>query len=60
MTAIYILLSVSLFVAVCFLIAFIWCVRKGQYEDTYTPSVRILYDETDERKSAASDSRDCS
>jgi cbb3-type cytochrome oxidase maturation protein len=27
------------------LIAFIWSVKSGQYQDTYTPSVRILLDE---------------
>ncbi|WP_244405204.1 MULTISPECIES: cbb3-type cytochrome oxidase assembly protein CcoS [Ignavibacterium] len=27
------------------MIAFIWSVKSGQYQDTYTPSVRILLDE---------------
>lgn len=31
--------------AVIFLILFIWSVKSGQYEDTYTPSVRILFDD---------------
>ena len=34
----------SLIVAVSFLIAFLWAVKTGQYEDTHTPSVRILFD----------------
>jgi cbb3-type cytochrome oxidase maturation protein len=33
--------------AVAFLIAFIWAVKSGQYEDTYTPSVRILFDDAE-------------
>jgi len=28
-----------------FLIGFLWAVKKGQYEDTYSPSVRILFDD---------------
>jgi cbb3-type cytochrome oxidase maturation protein len=28
-----------------FLIAFIWSVKKGQYDDDYTPSVRMLFDD---------------
>ncbi len=46
MSAIFILLGASLVVAVGFLIAFIWSVRNGQYDDDYTPSVRMLFDET--------------
>ena len=45
MSAIYLLLSLSLLVALGFLAAFIWAVRSGQYEDTQTPSMRILMDE---------------
>jgi cbb3-type cytochrome oxidase maturation protein len=32
-------------VAIGFLIAFIWAVRNGQYEDDYSPAVRILFEE---------------
>lgn len=28
-----------------FLIGFLWAVRKGQYDDHYSPSVRILFDD---------------
>jgi cbb3-type cytochrome oxidase maturation protein len=45
MSVIIILILVSLLVAGAFLISFLWAVRSGQYEDDYTPSVRILYDE---------------
>ncbi|GAB6282721.1 MAG: hypothetical protein STSR0008_14670 [Ignavibacterium sp.] len=46
MNVIIILLGVSLFIAIIFLIAFLWAVKSGQFEDKYTPSVRILFDET--------------
>ena len=45
MSVIYILISVSIVMAVFFLIAFITAVKKGQYDDDYTPSVRMLFDD---------------
>ena len=45
MSAIYILIPASLVLATAFLAAFIWAVRSGQYEDTCTPSMRVLTDE---------------
>jgi cbb3-type cytochrome oxidase maturation protein len=45
MSALFVLIGFSLFVAIGFLIAFIWSVKSGQYEDDYTPSVRILFDD---------------
>jgi cbb3-type cytochrome oxidase maturation protein len=45
MNVIFILIAVSLLVAIGFLISFIWSIRAGQYEDEYTPSVRILFDD---------------
>ncbi|MCX7611476.1 MAG: cbb3-type cytochrome oxidase assembly protein CcoS [Ignavibacterium sp.] len=27
------------------MIAFIWSVKSGQFQDTFTPSIRILFDE---------------
>jgi cbb3-type cytochrome oxidase maturation protein len=46
MSVVLILLAASLIVASGFLVAFIWSVRNGQYDDDYTPSVRILFEET--------------
>lgn len=46
MSVIVILIIASILVAVGFLAAFIWSVKSGQYDDTYSPSVRILFDET--------------
>jgi len=45
MSIIYMLLAVSVVVAVGFFVAFIISVRKGQYDDVYTPSVRMLFDD---------------
>jgi cbb3-type cytochrome oxidase maturation protein len=46
MSVILILILASLTMALIFLGGFIWSVRSGQYEDTVTPSMRILTDET--------------
>ena len=45
MSVIYILLTISIIVAVVFFAAFIWAVKRGQYDDSYTPSVRMLFDD---------------
>ncbi|GAB5400855.1 MAG: cbb3-type cytochrome oxidase assembly protein CcoS [Aureisphaera sp.] len=45
MSIIYMLLAISVVVALVFFAAFIHSVRKGQYDDTYTPSIRMLFDE---------------
>lgn len=45
MSVLIILILVSLVVALGFLAAFIWSVRAGQYEDDYTPSVRMLLED---------------
>lgn len=45
MSVLFILISVSLMIAIGFLIAFIWSVKSGQYDDDYTPSVRMLFDD---------------
>lgn len=45
MYVLLILLGASLLVAIGFLLAFWWAVRNGQYDDTYTPSVRMLFED---------------
>lgn len=45
MSAIYILLSISILVAIFFFIIFIMAVRSGQFDDSYTPSVRMLFED---------------
>jgi cbb3-type cytochrome oxidase maturation protein len=46
MTVILILILASLAVALAFLGGFIWAVKSGQFEDTCTPSMRILSEDT--------------
>lgn len=50
MSVIYLLISISIVVAVGFLIAFIKAVKSGQYDDDYTPSVRMLFDDELKKK----------
>lgn len=45
MSVIYLLLTISIIVAVVFFIVFIIAVRNGQFDDDYTPSVRILFED---------------
>jgi cbb3-type cytochrome oxidase maturation protein len=45
MSVLIILIAVSIVVAGLFLGAFIWSVKKGQFDDDYTPSVRMLFDD---------------
>jgi cbb3-type cytochrome oxidase maturation protein len=45
LSALFILISISILVAGSFLAAFLWSVRNGQYDDDYTPSVRMLFDD---------------
>lgn len=44
MSVIIILLIASISVAALFLIAFIWSVKSGQYDDEQSPPLRILFD----------------
>jgi cbb3-type cytochrome oxidase maturation protein len=44
MSAILILIILGIVVAGGFLVAFIWAVRSGQYDDDYSPSVRMLFE----------------
>ena len=45
MTTIYLMIPVTLLIAGGFLLAYIWSVRSGQFEDTCTPAMRMLSDE---------------
>ena len=45
MSVIYLLLALSILVALIFFVAFIISVKSGQYDDSYTPSVRMLFDD---------------
>ena len=45
MLIVVILIAVSLVIALIFLGVFFWNIRSGQYEDLYTPSIRMLFED---------------
>ena len=50
MGIIVLLIGISITIAITFLLIFIWNMKSGQYEDTYTPSVRMLFDDKTKKK----------
>lgn len=56
MEIIFVLILISLIVAAGFLLAYLWATKSGQFDDDYTPSVRMLFDdELVENKSSTGD-----
>jgi cbb3-type cytochrome oxidase maturation protein len=45
MSILFVLIIISLILASGFLVAFFWATKSGQFEDDYTPSVRMLFDD---------------
>ena len=58
MSVVVVLIGFSIVVAVGFLIAFLWAVRSGQYDDDVSPSIRILFDNEDEEEEATQSDKD--
>jgi len=57
---IVLLIGISLLVALGFLVAFLIAVKKGQYKDTHTPAIRVLFDnetETENKEKNNSESK---
>ena len=50
MNIIFLTLTVSIILALAFLVAFIWAVKKGQYDDLTTPSQRMLIEDFETKK----------
>lgn len=50
MNILIVLIGASLLVALFFLGAFIYSVKKGQYDDTYSPAHRILFENNIKQK----------
>lgn len=48
MGVIFLLIGVSIVIAILFLSFFLWASKNGQFDDDYTPSVRVLFDENSE------------
>ncbi len=55
MGIIVLLISISLTIAVLFLLVFYWSLKSGQYDDTYTPSIRMLFDDKKKVKKTKSE-----
>ncbi len=55
MLIIILLIAISLTIAILFLVAFIWSMKSGQFDDTYGPSVRMLFDDKKKKKETASE-----
>ena len=53
MMILFLLILLSIVIAAGFLAGFIWSVRTGQFEDTCTPSMRLLLEEPPLQPSAA-------
>jgi cbb3-type cytochrome oxidase maturation protein len=45
MNIIFMLIVISLFIAIIFFVVFIKSVKSGQYDDMYSPSVRMLFED---------------
>lgn len=58
MSVIYLLLAISIIVALIFFAAFIISVRNGQYDDSYTPSVRMLFEDEVVKDAPAGNSKE--
>lgn len=54
LSALFVLIGISILVAGGFLAAFLWSVNKGQFDDDYTPSIRILFDDEIKKTSSTS------
>ncbi len=50
MKILFVLISISILVAGGFLSLFIWAVRTGQFDDTKTPSFRMLFESKNRNK----------
>ena len=46
MSVVIFLIILGILVAGGFLVGFIWAVKSGQYDDTESPAIRMLFDET--------------
>ena len=51
------LVGFSLLAALFFLASFIWAIKDGQYDDDYTPSVRMLFDDELDRPTTKKESK---
>ena len=55
MSVLYIAVPVALSLGAVALGACLWAIRSGQFEDLETPSIRILFDDPPQAKSAGNE-----
>jgi len=55
MLIIILLIFISLTIAIFFLVAFVWGMKSGQFDDTYGPSVRMLFEDKKHKKETTSE-----
>jgi cbb3-type cytochrome oxidase maturation protein len=53
MNIVFVLIPLSLLLAIAGFLAFRWAVRNGQFEDTKTPAMRALFDEPETKQNSA-------
>lgn len=58
MSVMVILLGASLVVGVIFLIAFIWSVKSGQFDDQYSPAHKLLFEDKEKKEQKTSENLD--
>lgn len=58
MNILYLLIGVSLLAALIFLGLFLWAVKSGQYDDTTTPGIRVLFDDEKEDEGTHQEEKD--
>ncbi len=46
MSIVILLAIIGILVAGGFLLAFVWAVKSGQYDDTESPAMRMLFDDS--------------
>jgi len=57
MSIIILLISISLTIAIIFLLIFYWSMKSGQYDDTYTPSIRMLFEDKKKEKKSSTEKK---
>ncbi len=50
MNSVFILIPISIGILVIAVVAFLWAVRSGQFDDIETPALRILDDDDQPRR----------
>jgi cbb3-type cytochrome oxidase maturation protein len=49
MSVLFIVVPLALLVVIAAIAAFVWSARSGQFDDTTTPAMRVLFDDDEER-----------